>query len=180
MLQAIKVMYVCTKNIFRSAIIDISIGVRQSAPSNCLLFVIYIDHIIRVLKRAVPTDGFLDNLHLLLMDDSVTLDSNREMCKKKYILCVSFVKKVDWKLRKRKLFVINDQECHRRCLSSMELRVKYDSEYLYLGAWFTDSRKSGVVVARHETASEAVVNKFSIFCASNAHMPFIYKNLMLQ
>lgn len=55
------------------------------------------------------------------------------------------------------------------------LRVGYalDSEYLYLGSWFTDSGGSEVVVARLETASEAVGNKLSVFCASNTQMPFI-------
>ncbi len=31
------------------------------------------------------------------------------------------------------------------------------------------------VLSLHETASEAIVNKFAIFCVSNTLMPFVYK-----
>ena len=58
--------------------------------------------------------------------------------------------------------------------------MSYASEYRYLGAWFTDSGKSEAVVSRHETTGEAVVNKFSIFCATNTQMPFIYKKLVFD
>ena len=68
MLRAIRLMYRCTKNVLKSAIIDASIGIRQGTPSSCLLFVIYVDHMVRMLKRIVPTDGFLGNLHSLLCE----------------------------------------------------------------------------------------------------------------
>ena len=42
MLKAIQSMYSCTKNVLKTAVIDATIGVRQGAPSSCLLFIIYI------------------------------------------------------------------------------------------------------------------------------------------
>ena len=42
MLKAIQAMYTCTKNVLKTAVIDATIGVRQGAPSSCLLFIIYI------------------------------------------------------------------------------------------------------------------------------------------
>ena len=84
MLKAIQAMYSCTKNILKSAIIHASIGVRQGAPSSCLLFVIYIDEMIKMIKNAVEEDGFLGGLHaLLLMDDTVIIATSREMCEAK-------------------------------------------------------------------------------------------------
>ncbi len=48
------------------------------------------------------------------------------------------------------------------------------------GAWFTDSAKTDEILRLHEASSEAVVNKFSIFCASNTQMPFIYKRTVFE
>ena len=62
MIKAIRNMYVSTKNVLKSPIINASIGVRQGAPSNCLLFVLYVDYIIRML-RMVGDDGFWGGLH---------------------------------------------------------------------------------------------------------------------
>ena len=42
MLKALQAMYSCTKNVLKTAVINASVGVRQGAPSSCLLFVIYI------------------------------------------------------------------------------------------------------------------------------------------
>ena len=84
MLQAIRAMYTCTKNILRSAIKDATVGVRQGSPSSCLLFMIYIDHIVRMLKRMIVTDGILGSFHILwLMDDAVMLAASRQICLRK-------------------------------------------------------------------------------------------------
>ena len=48
MLRAIQAMYTTTKNVLKTAIIDATIGVRQGAPSSCLLFIIYIDVMVRM------------------------------------------------------------------------------------------------------------------------------------
>lgn len=60
--------------------------------------------------------------------------------------------------------------------------MSYAARYLYLGAFFTDITKVDDVLNLHKIASEAVVNKFYIFCAANTQMPFLYKSnfLMLQ
>ena len=84
MLKAIRAMYECTKNVLCSAIVTASVGVRQGAPSSCLLFLIYIDQMVKMLNDEVGTDGFLGTLHaLLLMDDTVLVATSREKCLKK-------------------------------------------------------------------------------------------------
>lgn len=60
---------------------------------------------IRMLKRAVPTDGFLGSLHaLLLMDDSVILATSREMCKKKLDIVCQFCKESGMEIIEKKTF----------------------------------------------------------------------------
>lgn len=81
MLKAIQAMYTCTKHILKSAVISASIGVRQDAPTSCILFILYIDKLVHMLREAVASDGFLGALNvLLLMDDAVILATSREMC----------------------------------------------------------------------------------------------------
>ena len=91
MLKAIRAMYTCTKNVLRTAIIDATSGVRQGAPSSCLLFVIYIDEMVKMIRNSIANDGFLGMLHiLLLMDDTVLIATNRERCIEKFKVVVRY------------------------------------------------------------------------------------------
>ncbi|MPC66902.1 hypothetical protein E2C01_061057 [Portunus trituberculatus] len=63
--------------------------------------------------------------------------------------------------KKTKYFVVNGQENDKLSLVSGGVSVGYASEYLYLGAWFTESGKSDSAVARHETASEAICTRYT-------------------
>ena len=65
-------------------------------------------------------------------------------------------------------------------MSSGEMNVDYVPEYLYLGVWFIDSGKSESAMALHETESEAILNKFSIFCAKNTQMPFQHTRVLFD
>ena len=61
----------CTRNILKSAIVELSIGVRHGAPPS-LLFLIYIDKMIKKMKEGIGIDDFLGTLYaLLLMDDTI-------------------------------------------------------------------------------------------------------------
>ena len=59
MLLALQVAYKCTKMLYRDVIIATNIGVKQGAPTSCLLFVLYIDNLVRMLKSSVDNDGLL-------------------------------------------------------------------------------------------------------------------------
>ena len=61
-----------------------------------------------------------------------------------------------------------------------DIQICYSTQYLYLGAWFSDSGKMADIIALHEKSNQAVVNKFSIFCAANSQMPYRYKKLVLD
>ena len=74
MLFAIIAIYRVTDSIIGTAIITATIGVRQGSPTSCLLFVLYIDDLIKMIKENSQNDGFLSWLHVLvLMDDTVIL-----------------------------------------------------------------------------------------------------------
>ena len=178
MLMAIRAMYSCTKHILKSAVISASIGVRQGAPTSCILFIMYIDRMVRMLHEAVVSDVFLGSLSvLLLMDDAVILATNRTMCIKKLEVLRKYCNEYGMVINesKTKFFVVNGHVIDREDLKVDGITVSYTHRYLYLGTWFTDSGRIKDIVSMHETSNEAAVNKFAIFCAANSEMPYAYK-----
>ena len=165
-------------NILRSAIISSSVGVRQGAPTSCLLFVLYIDKMVKIIKNSIESDGFLGALHvLLLMDDAVILATSREMCERKLKIVLEYCDEYGMVIneKKTKFFVLNKDEADKQDLVVNNVTVNYTNRYLYLGAWFTDTGKTDDVLRLHEPSNEAAINKFSIFCTANTQMPFVYK-----
>ena len=151
--------------------IGASIAVRQGAPSSCLLFIIYMDVMVRMIKDAITTDGVLGDLHaLLLMDDTaVVLATSRQVCEAKLRVVMQYCQEFGMTLNIKKIPL--DVDGNRIC---------YSLHYLYLGAWFTDSGKISDVVNLHEKSNQATVNKFAIFCAANTQMPWSHiRNLSL-
>ena len=138
---------------------------------------------VRMIKNAIATDGFLGALHvLLLMDDTVVVATNREMCKAKLKLVIQYCHEfgMDINTKKTKYFVINGDGNDKIPLEVEGTKICYFPKYLYLGAWFTDSGKMSDIISLHEKSNQATVNKFSIFCAANTQMPFIYKKLVFD
>ena len=143
----------CTKNDLKSAIIHATIGVRQGSPSSCLLFVLYIDEMIKMIKNAIEADGFLGGLHaLLLMDDTVVLATSREMCEAKLKVVLQYCQEFGMSInvKKTKYFVINGGEADKNPLIIDGTEICYSCKYLYLGAWFTESGKISDVIVLHE------------------------------
>lgn len=115
MLHAILAMHKSTKNIPNSAVGDVSIGVRQGAPSSCLLYVIYINEMVKMLKRTIASDGFLGRLHtLLMMYDALILSTSREMNVFKKLEVVYRIGRESSMVideKKTCLFAINGEDC---------------------------------------------------------------------
>ena len=183
MLKAIQAMYTCTKNVLKTAVISAAIGVRQGAPSSCLLFIIYINEMVKMLKNAIAADGVLGLLHaLLLMDDTVILATSRERCEAKLRVVIQYCQEFGMIIntKKTQFFVINGNKDDMIPLEIDRTKVCYTHQYLYLGAWFTDSGKITDSIALHEKSNQATINKFAIFCAANRTMPFSYKKLVFD
>ena len=79
MLAAIIAMYRITDSILGTVLIPATIGVRQGSPTSCLLFILYVNDFIKLVKESCAPDGFLSWLHLLvMMDGTVLLATSRE------------------------------------------------------------------------------------------------------
>lgn len=76
-----------------------------------------------------------------------------------------------------KCCVVNGNRCDKERLITVDEEICYTSQYLYLGAWFTETGKMNKAIELHETYSEKIVNKFSIFGAVNSQMPYMYKKV---
>ena len=115
-------LYSNIKLVFHSASVSTSIGVRQGAASSCILFIIYLDIMVRMINT-VETDGFLTSLHaLLLMDDTVLLATGR-------ILEIFHIVQ----LFKQNLWLSTTLP-----IIAEGFIVAYSSSYLYLGTYITD------------------------------------------
>ncbi len=79
MLAALVAMYRVTESVFGAAVMTASLDVRQGSPTSCLLFIVFMNELIRMLKEQCGSDGFLGSLHaLVLMDDTVLLSTSKE------------------------------------------------------------------------------------------------------
>ena len=84
MLAAIIAIYHATRSIIGTAIITATVGVRQGSPTSCILFVLFVNDLIKLVKDNCGLDGFLMWLHVLvLMDDTVMLSRSRNGMKNK-------------------------------------------------------------------------------------------------
>lgn len=73
-------------------------------------------------------------------------------------------------------FVISNAECDNIPLRIEGHIIEYCHRYKYLAAfWFTDSGRMKDVMSLDEMEAKSVVNKFSIFCASDPDLPHCYK-----
>ena len=62
----------------------------------------------------------------------------------------------------------------------MTFCVKHSSSYVYLGSPFTEDSKMKSVLDLHLKTRTADLNKYKIFCKTNATMPYQYKKKVLQ
>ena len=91
MILALIAVYRCTDSVIGASLITATIGVRQGSPTSCILFVLYVDEMIKMMKRRCPADGFLSWLHIMvMMDDTVLLSTSRERMFNKLSLMIRF------------------------------------------------------------------------------------------
>ena len=88
-------------------------GVRQGSPTSCLLFIIFVNDLITLVKDNCKEDGLLSWLHILvLMDDTVLLATTREGMLHKIGLMKSLCDNYGMKVNeaKTKFFVVGGSE----------------------------------------------------------------------
>ena len=110
MLMALVAMYEYTNSVIGMALIAATIGVRQGSPTSGLLFIIYVNVMIQMIKQGCPVDGFLVWLHILvMMDDTVLLSTTKQGMKDKIKIlndyCNSYGMTINYS--KTKFMVVN-------------------------------------------------------------------------
>ena len=95
---------------------------------------------VKKLKQEIGEDGFLSNLHaLLLMDDTVLMATSRDMCAKKLNVVLDYCNEYGMAInsKKTKFFVIGGDGPDHRPFHIKDHEISFSDRYKYLGAWFT-------------------------------------------
>ena len=164
-----------SQSVLNRKIIRSSMGVRQGGGSSCFLFTMFVNPLIRLLK-ALPPDGFLQDLHsLLLMDDAVIFASSRERMQQKLDVLSEYCLDYGMSINetKTKFLAVNVGDSHVP-FNIGELRVQKTESYIYLGSPIMIAPLAHQVKA-HVNAKMGSKRKFTSFLARNDSAPFHIK-----
>ena len=178
MLSALIAMYRCTQSIIGSAVLIATIGVRQGSPTSCLLFILFVNELIRMIKENCDVDGFLGWLHILvLMDDTVLLATSRKGMTRKLNILLQFCNEYGMEInqRKTKFFVISGSRDDSQPFEIDNLIVHPCTQYVYLGSIFTSDGSTSSAIAAHARTKMCHVLKFISFLKKNRDIPFYVK-----
>ena len=178
MLMALIAMYKMTQSIIGTALITASIGVRQGSPTSCLLFVLFVNDLIKMFKERYGPDGFLAWLHVLVfMDDTVILSTSQNGILAKLGLlnefCISYGMKVN--VSKTKFMVINGTAEDKNDLIVQNMIVKVCKYYVYLGSPFSSDGLNSSSIKINANLKMCQALKFVSFCLKNNDIPFYVK-----
>ena len=178
MLCALIAMYTMTESWVGTSLVMISMGVRQGSPTSCLLFIIFVNDMIRIIKQESGHDGFLQWLHVLvLMDDTVLLSTTKTGMLSKLSLLQKYCSDYGMSVNqsKTKFFVINGGRADAEPLVVGSLVVEHCDKYVYLGSPFTSDGSVSSAVKTQATLKMPHVLKFVSFIKKNNDIPFVVK-----
>ena len=182
-LAMIMAIYKNTKLIFNAKEINAKLGDKQGAATSSMLFIIYIDRMTRMIKTKCTDDGFLKNLHiLLLMDDTVLLSTTREGLIKKFEIVCEFCTRYGMKINKKKtkFMVLNADETDKEMIISNNINVQYTNSYVYLGAFITDDGNYLSSIRLHVKGKMESYLKYLAFLQRNPDFPFSIKKKVAE
>ena len=136
-LKALMAIYKRTINVLNSEYIRATIGVKQGGPMSCVLFIIYLNVMVLMIKL-VRNDSFLEDLHLMvLMDDTVLLGTTRAMIIEKFSILMDFCEKYGMAVNeiKTNILVINGTKTDREDFVCKTVTVRHAESYTYLGSF---------------------------------------------
>ena len=183
MMAALISMYSVTRSVLGTVIITAIIGVRQGSPTSCLLFVIFVNVLIRNLKTKCHLDGFLSWLHcLMLMDDTVILATSRVTFKQKLKILEEYCDEYGMVINedKTKCMVIHGDSFDLIPFRIGDIIMKPCTKYVYLGAIFTADGSTLSSLREHVIEKQKHLNKLIIFFFKNQDMPFLIKKKVLD
>ena len=178
MLLALIAMYKTTQSVIGTALITASVGVRQGSPTSCLLFVLFVNDLIKIIRERCGPDGFLAWLHVMIfMDDTVILSTTRNGIKAKLGLlkefCVTHGMKIN--VSKTKFMVINGNIEDKNDLIIQDMCVKMCKYYVYLGSPFSSDGLTSSSIKINANLRMCQALKFVSFCLKNNDVPFYVK-----
>ena len=178
MLLALIAMYKTTQSVIGTALITASVGVRQGSPTSCLLFVLFVNDLIKIIRERCGPDGFLAWLHVMIfMDDTVILSTTRNGIKAKLGLlkefCVTHGMKIN--VSKTKFMVINGNIEDKNDLIIQDMCVKMCKYYVYLGSPFSADGLTSSSIKINANLRMCQALKFVSFCLKNNDVPFYVK-----
>ena len=125
-------MYHITQSIIGTAFVTATLGLKQESPTSYILFVIYINNLIKLVKENCPNDGFLKWLHILvLMVDTILLAASKDMMLKKVKLLQMYCQQYGMIINpdKTKFFVINVSHRDRQSLTVNDPTIEHCDKY---------------------------------------------------
>ena len=185
LLEAIKATYKVTRCALKgfgkiSDVFRTYSGIKQGAPSSVILFIVFMDDIVEVLKQKCTDEFIIANLHSLLhADDTLVFSLSRELFKKKCNVLIDTFhkKKLTLNLKKSAYMIVNTKENDFK--TDLKLNsgwLPYKSSVKYLGAIFSDSGDiHGDIKAHAESKDKAVSVKFLNFLLDNTQAPITVK-----
>ena len=178
MLLALVAMYRCTSSVIGTAIVAATIGVRQGSPTSCILFVLYVNVMIKMLKQGSPVDGFLSWLHIMvMMDDTILLSTSREGMLNKIKILYEYCSMYGMIVNnsKTKFMVVNGSQIDKEPLVYDHNIINYVNQYIYLGSPFTDDGSPSTAIKIHASNKLCHALKFISFVNKNNDIPFLIK-----
>ena len=178
MLAAIMAMYRTTESVIGSALFTSTQGVRQGSPTSCLLFIIFVNMLIRTIKEKCQPEGFIEWLQILMfMDDTVLLSTSRANMYEKLRILKDYCREYGMKVNNEKtqFFVINGGAGDVEPFQVGEMIVEHCTSYIYLGSPFTSDGSVTSSVKLHAKNKLCHVLKFISFLKKNNDIPFIVK-----
>ena len=183
MLMALIAMYRCTNSIIGTALITTTLGVRQGSPTSCILFVLYVNVMIKMIKQGCPVDGFLSWLHVMvMMDDTVLLSTTKEGMVNKIKIMYDFCNSHGMSVNNSKtnFMVVNGTSDDKEPIIYNNNTISYCHQYIYLGSPFSDDAKPSTAIKIHANIKMCHALKFVSFINKNNDVPFTIKQKVFE
>ena len=190
MFYAIKSVYSVTKCVLKagdklSETFRTYTGIKQGAPSSVILFLIFMDEFIVLLREKCIAENVIGTLHILLhADDTVVISTTRELfiSKCNTLLAAFKEKKMSINAKKSGFMVINPSSYEDRLNIKLEsCWFNYVKEYVYLGVIFSDSGVTHTDLDLHiRDKNKAVIIKLANFIRNNSFTPITVKSMVLR
>ena len=178
MLGAICAMYQVTESVLGCAVITSTVGVWQGLSTSCLLFILYVDDLIKMMKERCTAETFIEWLHIMMfMDDTVLLATTRTNMREKLCILKEYCDQYGMRINenKTKFFVICGGLGDAEPFHVDGLNIEHCDRYLYLGSPFTCDGSVSSAVKIHAQNKLCHILKFVSFLRKNNDIPFIVK-----